>query len=130
MSSSGQPVLDHMEIKLLICLRLRARSTILRTPSYYLMLISVNSRQNRSTCLLFIRSFIQALRTEFNLELENLMLIYTRTLLSQLRTSCITMFKLQELNGVCLLDVNSHLSATVDRTWEAVAQLTPKNGSY
>jgi len=25
----------------------------------------------------------------------------------------VTMFKLQELNGVCLLDVNSHLSATV-----------------
>ena len=54
------------------------------------------------------------LRTEFNLELENLNAdLYSNFTQSIINPSCITMFKLQELNGVCLLDVNSHLSATV-----------------
>jgi flagellar motor switch protein FliM len=54
------------------------------------------------------------LRTEFNLELEELTAdLYANFTHSVKTPSCITMFKLQELNGVCLLDVNSHLSATV-----------------
>ena len=54
------------------------------------------------------------LRTEFNLELEDLNAdLYANFTHSVKNPSCITMFKLQELNGVCLLDVNSHLSATV-----------------
>ena len=54
------------------------------------------------------------LRTEFNLELEDLTAdLYSNFTQSIKNPSCITMFKLQELNGVCLLDVNSHLSATV-----------------
>jgi flagellar motor switch protein FliM len=54
------------------------------------------------------------LRTEFNLELEGLTAdLYANFTHSVKTPSCITMFKLQELNGVCLLDVNSHLSATV-----------------
>ena len=54
------------------------------------------------------------LRTEFNLELEDLTAdLYANFTHSVKNPSCVTMFKLQELNGVCLLDVNSHLSATV-----------------
>ena len=54
------------------------------------------------------------LGTEFNLELEDLTAdLYSNFTQSIKNPSCITMFKLQELNGVCLLDVNSHLSATV-----------------
>jgi flagellar motor switch protein FliM len=54
------------------------------------------------------------LRTEFNLELEDLTADLYANFTNSVKTpSCITMFKLQELNGVCLLDVNSHLSATV-----------------
>ena len=54
------------------------------------------------------------LRTEFNLELEDLTAdLYSNFTHSIKSPSCVTMFKLQELNGVCLLDVNSHLSATV-----------------
>ncbi len=54
------------------------------------------------------------LRTEFNLELEDLTAdLYANFTHSVKTPSCVTMFKLQELNGVCLLDVNSHLSATV-----------------
>jgi flagellar motor switch protein FliM len=54
------------------------------------------------------------LRTEFNLELEDLNADLYANFTNSVKTpSCITMFKLQELNGVCLLDVNSHLSATV-----------------
>jgi flagellar motor switch protein FliM len=54
------------------------------------------------------------LRTEFNLELEGLTAdLYANFTHSVKTPSCVTMFKLQELNGVCLLDVNSHLSATV-----------------
>jgi flagellar motor switch protein FliM len=54
------------------------------------------------------------LRTEFNLELEDLTAdLYSNFTQSVKNPSCITMFKLQELNGVCLLDINSHLSATV-----------------
>jgi len=54
------------------------------------------------------------LRTEFNLELEDLNAdLYANFTHSIKDPSCVTMFKLQELNGVCLLDVNSHLSATV-----------------
>ena len=47
------------------------------------------------------------LRTEFNLELEDLTAdLYSNFTQSIKNPSCITMFKLQELNGVCLLDVN------------------------
>ncbi len=54
------------------------------------------------------------LRTEFNLELENLTAdLYSNFTQSIKTPSCVSMFKMQELNGVCLLDVNSHLSATV-----------------
>ena len=54
------------------------------------------------------------LRIEFNLELENLTAdLYSNFTQSIKTPSCVSMFKMQELNGVCLLDVNSHLSATV-----------------
>lgn len=54
------------------------------------------------------------LRTEFNLELDDLNAdLYVNFTQSVKTPSCVTLFKLQELNGVCLLDVNSHLSATV-----------------
>jgi flagellar motor switch protein FliM len=54
------------------------------------------------------------LRIEFNLELEDLTAdLYSNFTQSIKNPSCVTMFKMQELNGVCLLDVNSHLSATV-----------------
>ena len=54
------------------------------------------------------------LRTEFNLELEDLTAdLYSNFTQSIKTPSCVSMFKMQELNGVCLLDVNSHLSATV-----------------
>lgn len=54
------------------------------------------------------------LRTEFNLELEDLTADLYANFTQSIKTpSCVTMFKLHELNGVCLLDVNSHLSATV-----------------
>ena len=54
------------------------------------------------------------LRTEFNLELESLSAdLYSNFTQSIKNPSCVTLFKLQELNGVGLLDVNSHLSATV-----------------
>ena len=61
-----------------------------------------------------LRSSVHAWRTEFNLELEDLTAdLYSNFTHSIKSPSCVTMFKLQELNGVCLLDVNSHLSATV-----------------
>lgn len=54
------------------------------------------------------------LRTEFNLELEDLNAdLYTNFTTSIKSPSCVTLFKLQELNGVGVMDVNSHLSATV-----------------
>ena len=54
------------------------------------------------------------LRTEFNLELEDLNAdLYANFTNSIKSPSCVTLFKLQELNGVGVLDVNSHLSATV-----------------
>ena len=54
------------------------------------------------------------LRTEFNLELEDLSADLYKSFISTINSpSCVTLFKLQELNGVGLLDVNSHLSATV-----------------
>jgi len=54
------------------------------------------------------------LRTEFNLELESLDAdVYSSFVSSIPSPSCVTLFKIQELNGVGLLDVNSHLSATV-----------------
>ena len=54
------------------------------------------------------------LRTEFNLELEDLNADLYKSFISSINSpSCVTLFKLQELNGVGLLDVNSHLSATV-----------------
>jgi len=54
------------------------------------------------------------LRTEFNLELEDLSADLYKSFISSINSpSCVTLFKLQELNGVGLLDVNSHLSATV-----------------
>ncbi len=54
------------------------------------------------------------LRTEFNLELESLDAdVYSSFASSIPSPSCVTLFKIQELNGVGLLDVNSHLSATV-----------------
>jgi len=54
------------------------------------------------------------LRTEFNLEMEGLTAdLYANFTQSIKNPSCVTLFKMQELNGVCLLDVNSHLSATV-----------------
>ena len=54
------------------------------------------------------------LRTEFNLELESLDAdVYSSFVSSISSPSCVTLFKIQELNGVGLLDVNAHLSATV-----------------
>lgn len=54
------------------------------------------------------------LRTEFNLELQDLSAdLYSPFVSSINSPSCVTLFKMQELNGVGLLDVNSHLSATV-----------------
>ena len=54
------------------------------------------------------------LRTEFNLELEDLNADLYKSFVSSINSpSCVTLFKLQELNGVGLLDVNAHLSATV-----------------
>lgn len=54
------------------------------------------------------------LRTEFNLELEDLTADLYSNFTNSINTpSCVTLFKLQELNGVSLLEVNSHLSATV-----------------
>ncbi len=54
------------------------------------------------------------LRTEFNLELDDLSADLYKSFISSINSpSCVTLFKLQELNGVGLLDVNSHLSATV-----------------
>ena len=54
------------------------------------------------------------LRTEFNLELEDLTAdLYSNFTQSINSPSCVTLFKLQELNGVGRLEVNSHLSATV-----------------
>ena len=54
------------------------------------------------------------LRIEFNLELEDLTAdLYSNFTQSIKTPSCVTMFKMQELNGVSLLDINSHLSATV-----------------
>ena len=54
------------------------------------------------------------LRIEFNLELEDLTAdLYSNFTQSIKTPSCVSMFKMQELNGICLLDVNSHLSATV-----------------
>ena len=54
------------------------------------------------------------LRTEFNLELDDLSADLYKSFVSSINTpSCVTLFKLQELNGVGLLDVSSHLSATV-----------------
>ena len=69
------------------------------------------------------------LRTEFNLELEDLNAICMNFTNSVKTPSCVTMFKLQELNGVCLLDVNSHLSATVvDRILGGEVPRTRKRG--
>ncbi len=54
------------------------------------------------------------LRTEFNLELDDLGADLYSTFTQSVKTpSCVTLFKVQELNGVGLLDVNAHLSATV-----------------
>ena len=54
------------------------------------------------------------LRTEFNLELEDLNASLYSSFVSTINSpSCVTLYKMQELNGVGLLDVNSHLSATV-----------------
>lgn len=54
------------------------------------------------------------LRTEFNLELDDLGADLYSTFTDSIKNpSCVTLFKVQELNGVGLLDVNAHLSATV-----------------
>jgi len=54
------------------------------------------------------------LRTEFNLELNDLGADLYSAFTQSIKTpSCVTLFKIQELNGIGLLDVNAHLSATV-----------------
>jgi flagellar motor switch protein FliM len=54
------------------------------------------------------------LRTEFNLELNDLGADLYSSFTQSIKTpSCVTLFKIQELNGIGLLDVNAHLSATV-----------------
>ena len=72
------------------------------------------------------------LRTEFNLELDDLNAdLYVNFTQSVKTPSCVTLFKLQELNGVCLLDVNSHLSATVvDRILGGRGSTNPEAVSY
>ena len=48
------------------------------------------------------------LRTEFNLEMDDLNAdLYANFTQSVKTPSCVTLFKLQELNGVCLLDERS-----------------------
>ncbi len=54
------------------------------------------------------------LRTEFTLTLDGVSEdLYGSFTQSIKEPSCVTLFKLQELNGVCILDVNSHLASTV-----------------
>ncbi len=54
------------------------------------------------------------LSTEFDLQLEGLSAdLYKNFTGSVKAPACVSLFKLQELNGVCLLDVNSHLAVTV-----------------
>jgi flagellar motor switch protein FliM len=54
------------------------------------------------------------LSTEFDLQLEGLSAdLYKNFTQSVKVPACVSLFKLQELNGVCLLDVNSHLAVTV-----------------
>ncbi len=54
------------------------------------------------------------LSTEFDLQLEGLSADLYKNFTSGVKApACVSLFKLQELNGVCLLDVNSHLAVTV-----------------
>ena len=54
------------------------------------------------------------LSTEFDLQLEGLSAdLYKNFTQSVKVPACISLFKIQELNGICLLDVNSHLAVTV-----------------
>ena len=54
------------------------------------------------------------LSTEFDLQLENLSADLYKNFTSEVKApACVSLFKIQELNGVCLLDVNSHLAVTV-----------------
>ena len=54
------------------------------------------------------------LSTEFDLQLENLSADLYKNFTAEVKApACVSLFKIQELNGVCLLDVNSHLAVTV-----------------
>ena len=54
------------------------------------------------------------LRTQFSLTLDGVTEdLYGSFAQSIKEPSCVTLFKLQELNGVCILEVNSHLASTV-----------------
>jgi len=68
------------------------------------------------------------LRTEFNLTLDDVSEdLYSNFTQSVKVPSCVTLFKIQELNGVCLLDVNSHLASTVvDRVLGGRGSTTPE----
>ena len=68
------------------------------------------------------------LRTEFSLTLEDVTEdLYGNFTQSIKEPSCVALFKVQELNGVCVLDVNSHLASTVvDRVLGGRGSTTPE----
>ena len=54
------------------------------------------------------------LSTEFDLELEDISADLYKNFTGNVKApACVSLFKIQELNGICLLDVNSHLAVTV-----------------
>ena len=115
MSSSGQPVFDCYGNKITDLSSINIKKYDFTNP-IVLSDADLSKLKTKSEQFVYYLSghLSMFLRTEFNLELEDLTAdLYANFTQSIKNPSCITMFKLQELNGVCLLDVNSHLSATV-----------------
>ena len=71
------------------------------------------------------------LRTEFTLTLDDVTEdLYGNFTQSIKEPSCVALFKIQELNGVCILDVNSHLASTVvDRVLGGRGSTNPEERS-
>ena len=114
-SVEGGPIFLHNGTKLLDHAQVSIKKYDFTNP---IVLTDSDLNQLKTKCQQFVYylsgHLSMFLRTEFNLELEDLNAdLYANFTNSIKSPSCVTLFKLQELNGVGVLDVNSHLSATV-----------------
>lgn len=114
-SSSGSILFLHDGTKVLDSSSIKVKKYDFTNP---IVLSDADIGRLKSKCEQFVYylsgHLSMFLRTEFSLELDDLGADLYSSFTQSIKTpSCVTLFKVQELNGVGLLDVNSHLSATV-----------------